>query len=491
MRTVETERLAFSHDRCHRGFCLRWSRGQIRPTIPTGGSQTRVSLRETTRAPARRMPSRRDRTRRNRRTRATTAPRAGARTLLQGVKRQRRTRTFAVPAVRWRSRVTTSRPTATGILVSKICHGHDLHGGAEQRGHTRQRCRSCTVSRRSCDRWLSLARTDGAIARLDSGGRSDDASCLRALVEQRDRRRKAARSRWRRCLDRLRRRTLDSAPRGCRDDAAPPHARLLVRPHVGVACSEQPRTTATEAATLSTPPSDSGSFTTVMTAFPTTTARTVGGYPLASRLLAATGRTVFLQKTFGASDWLSAATLDSSDPAMDPAFLAITPNGEQIALGGGLSKPLYIFPTSLLSVATPVVLTTSSGAHRYDLPYYSGAFRDNRYLHSSTWAEPSSEQSFIEVIDTDSPTSNATPVIANIPGASGGITFDAAGDLVTGIGWDSSDTRTGEIALFDSAAIDTALTSGTSLDYDTDEHVVATGLLSADSLGFDVNRNLW
>ncbi|HEX4334375.1 MAG TPA: hypothetical protein VH062_00600 [Polyangiaceae bacterium] len=239
-----------------------------------------------------------------------------------------------------------------------------------------------------------------------------------------------------------------------------------------------------------TPPLDSTSFTTVMAAFPAATTRTVTGYPLASRLLAATGHTMSLQKTFGASDWLPVAKLSSDGPSMDPAFLALTPDAEKIALGCGLSKPLYIFPTSLLSVATPVVLTANANVRRYDRPYYSAAFRDNRYLFLDVGGAELG-QSFIEVIDTDAESSNANTVIANIPGASGGITFDASGNLVTGLGWDKDDKRTGEIAIFDATAVDAAVANGTSLDYDATEHVVATNLLSADSLGFDHDGNLF
>lgn len=238
------------------------------------------------------------------------------------------------------------------------------------------------------------------------------------------------------------------------------------------------------------PPYDSHSFTTLMTAFPSTTTRIIGGYPLASRLLAATGRTVSLQKTFGASDWLPVAVLDSSDPNMDPAFLSVTPDGTKIALGSGLSKPLYVFSSSLLSVETPVVLMTSPGARRYDLSYYSGAFRDDRYLFVNVGGEVLG-QSDVLVIDTASPRSYAVPIISNIPGASAGIAFDAAGDLVTGIGWDADDSRTGEVAIFGAAALEHALESGASLDYDTAERVVAKNLLSADSLGFDAEGDLY
>jgi hypothetical protein len=243
-----------------------------------------------------------------------------------------------------------------------------------------------------------------------------------------------------------------------------------------------------------TPPSDPDSYTTLLAAFPSTSTQLVDGYPLASRLLAATGRTVYLLKTFGSSDWLTVATLAASDPAMDPGFLALTPDGTKIALGVGLNKPLYVFPTSALSVSSPIVLTTSAQARLYSgLNYYSAAFRDDRYLFVNAGGAELGE-SYVYVIDTESTADAAsdavTTIIAAIPGASAGIAFDAQGDLVTGIGWDQADATTGDIDIFDAASIDAALSSGTSLDYDTDGRLLATNILSADSLGFDSSGNL-
>jgi hypothetical protein len=256
-----------------------------------------------------------------------------------------------------------------------------------------------------------------------------------------------------------------------------------------------------------TPPYAPDSFTTALAAFPATETRIVDGYPLASRVLAATGHTLYLLQTFGESNWLPVAILDASDPAMDPCFVALTPDGEKIALGGGLDKPLYVFPTSLLSVASPVNLTTAAtttaAVKRYDLPYYSGTFDGERWLLLDVGGDVLGT-SFVEAIDTDAPVmvndagAPATvSVIPLIPGASGGIAVDAAGDLVTGNGWDPSGadgdagaTRTGEIMIFSAAVVNAALSGGPAIDYETGGHLVAANLLSADSLGFDSAGNL-
>jgi hypothetical protein len=261
-----------------------------------------------------------------------------------------------------------------------------------------------------------------------------------------------------------------------------------------------------------TPPSDPHSFTTILSAFPAADTRITYGYPLASRLLAATGQTVFLQQTFGESTWLPVAVLAASDPYMDPAFLALSESGETIALGVGLEKPLYIFPASALSVGSPDVLTTDPNAKRYDdLRYYSAAFRGNRYLFIDAGGAEVGE-SYVYVVDTQAAVETILPILGNIPGASAGIAFDSAGDLVTGIGWDADDSRTGEIKIFASALIDAALAAGSldggialddggiplddagtplsPIDYDSAGAVLATGILSADSLGFDASGDL-
>jgi hypothetical protein len=234
-----------------------------------------------------------------------------------------------------------------------------------------------------------------------------------------------------------------------------------------------------------TPPYSPDSFTTILAAFPVRSKRLVSGYPIAGRLIAATGKTIYMLKTFGSSDWLPVAVLDGSDFNLEPAFLEVTPDGEKVAVGVGLGKPLYVVPTKLLSVAKPVVLTTDPGVRRYDgLNYYSAAFHDSRYLFINAGGAVLGD-SYIYAIDTESSSGAAIPIIDAIPGASGGIAFNAAGDLVTGIGWDANGVTTGELRIFDVAALDDAVAGGASLDYVAKGTVIATGMLSADSLGFD------
>ncbi len=234
----------------------------------------------------------------------------------------------------------------------------------------------------------------------------------------------------------------DATPRSARSAAAIASA-LVLTWSVAAAAQLEPYDGDGGAYAI-TPPSDTHSFTTLLAAFPASDTRVTYGYPLASRLLAATGRTVFLQQTFGESTWLPVAALAATDPYMDPAFLALSAGGETIALGVGLEKPLYVFSASALSVSAPDVVTTDPNAKRYDdLSYYSAAFRGDRYLFIDAGGAMTGE-SYIYAVDTQATVETILPIIGAIPGASAGIAFDAAGDLVTGIGWDADDSRTGE-----------------------------------------------
>jgi hypothetical protein len=251
-----------------------------------------------------------------------------------------------------------------------------------------------------------------------------------------------------------------------------------------------------------TVPYDPDSFTTVFAAFPAGISNIVDGYPLASRPVAATGRTLYLLQTFGGDDWIPVAILDQSVNKMDPAFVEISTDGSQIAIGAGFGQPLYVFPTKLLSVSNPVVLNSNTLVIRLDnLNYYSAAFRDGHWLFIDEGNDTPGSDVF--AIDTLASPITPVPILNGVAGASGGIAFDAGGNLVTGIGLDFNSTptqsRTGELKLFPAAKIDAVLNGGTPLSYDPavgststpDGLLLATGMLSADFLGFDAKGNLF
>ncbi len=229
------------------------------------------------------------------------------------------------------------------------------------------------------------------------------------------------------------------------------------------------------------------SFTTSADVFDGNVTSSVDGFPLRGRFLAATGRTIYLQKNFGADLWLPVATLGPDDQ-MDPCFIKISPDGKKIALGVGAYKPLFVFDTSLLSVNSPANLRTTAGVKIWDENTYDGAWRGNRYLFINAGTTAGSE---LYAVDTDGTSGTPISILPDIPGASGGVAFDAAGDLVTGIGYAyTSDAPTGELKIWPAASIDAAL-AGTRLAYLTTGSLLIEGALSAASLGFDTSGDLY
>ncbi|HEY0462583.1 MAG TPA: thrombospondin type 3 repeat-containing protein [Polyangiaceae bacterium] len=238
--------------------------------------------------------------------------------------------------------------------------------------------------------------------------------------------------------------------------------------------------------TLTLPASDL-SYGTSADAFDSNITTSVDGFPLRGRFLAAVGRTIYLQKNFGADLWLPVATLGPED-TMDPCFIKISPNGKKIALGVGFYKPLMVFETALLSVSAPPNLRTAAGVKIWDENMYDGAWRGNRYLFINAASLTAGSQ--IYAIDTDGKTGTPIPILPDIPGASGGLAFDAAGDLVTGIGFGYGDAPTGQLKIWPASAIDAAL-AGNAINYFTTGNVLIEGALSAASLGFDASGNLF
>lgn len=238
--------------------------------------------------------------------------------------------------------------------------------------------------------------------------------------------------------------------------------------------------------TLSLP--TGASYTTSADVFPGSLPTKVDGHSLGGHFLAAVGVTVYLQKNFGANVWLPVATLDPAQDRMDPGFVKISPSGAKIALGTGSYLPLFVFGTSQLSVKRPLELRNATGVKEFGTSYYDAVWRDERWLFLNGGSDTGSH---IYAIDTDSSTGNPIEIIPDIPGASGGVTFDASGNLVTGIGYGfESDAKTGQLKIWPAADIAKAL-AGTPLAYRATGRVLAEGALSAASLGFDADGNLF
>ena len=239
------------------------------------------------------------------------------------------------------------------------------------------------------------------------------------------------------------------------------------------------------------------SWFTVAECFPKDTQVMIGNYEAVGRILAATGKTIYLQKTYGPTrsdpeHWLKVATVSNN---MDPSFIRISPDGTKIALGLGYGQPLLVFPTSLLDPDNPPLLIDANGNPApgvivYNVNYYDADWVDNRYLviNGGQWPGPP-YGSGVGVLDTSDPNDQGKALITNIPGASSGIAVDADGNLVVGIGYASGPpNRTGEIKVWNSSEWSTSPDSP--LDYEANNRLVAQNVLSAAYLGFDEEGNL-
>lgn len=237
-------------------------------------------------------------------------------------------------------------------------------------------------------------------------------------------------------------------------------------------------------------PAPTMSYFTTADAFPADLSANIDGFSLRSKLLAATNSSVYLQKNFGASSWLTVGNVVGFN--MDPCFIKISPDGAKIALGTGFYKPLYVFPTTTLSVAAPTDLGGAPGTQTWDLSYYDGAWRDARYLVVNAGTELGSA---IFAIDTESeqPATSVRTIIKGIPGASGGVTFDQHGNLITGNGftYNSSVAGTGQLKIWSAEEVASAFADEPApLDYVGSGHVLAEHVLSAAWLGVDSSNNL-
>ena len=221
-----------------------------------------------------------------------------------------------------------------------------------------------------------------------------------------------------------------------------------------------------------------------------TTAK-IGNLEAEGRLLAATGRELYLQRNYGASQWDVVATVGAT---MDPCFVRISPDGSRVALGIGYGAPLLVFPTSMLSSSSPPVLHDgthpAAGVTAFDVNYYDAAWVDNQYLviNGGSWPGPV-YSSGVGVLDSTNPNDSGTGLIGNILGASASIAVDADGNLFTGIGMAAGPpNRTGEIKVWPAGEWST--TPGAALNYEANPRIVGKNVLSAAYLGTDSEGNL-
>jgi len=229
--------------------------------------------------------------------------------------------------------------------------------------------------------------------------------------------------------------------------------------------------------------------------------------------------------------------------AMDPSFIHISPDGTKVALGLGYAQPMLVFPISMLDPDNPPLLNYGSagqyaspgvtlfpwgdepedGMQYYEAewipdpdsgPVYQGdgtldpsAPTNNTHLAINTdrgWDGGSGDGSQVEILDTTDAANRPVITIFNIGyppyySASADVAVDLYGNLITGQGYDYSNTsgpnsETGQIKIF---AVDDwmAAYSGDPaapdpMEYDHTTNIVADEVLSAAAMGVDKYNNL-
>lgn len=202
------------------------------------------------------------------------------------------------------------------------------------------------------------------------------------------------------------------------------------------------------------------------------------------RLITLVGTDVYAETTIGSRSFDSLGTLAGADfNSYGAAFLRVSPDGTRIAIGnsgGALYDNYQVGVFSLIALA----------GDWFDVNHYDAEWIDDTdlALTAGVFGDPSIVTALDTTITTGGPV-NPT-VIENIGGSSSGITFDAAGNLYTGNGYDGAgDSDTGWIKAFAPAEWKPDLTGGTPANFETGGTLIAD-LLSAASLGFDAEGNL-
>lgn len=204
------------------------------------------------------------------------------------------------------------------------------------------------------------------------------------------------------------------------------------------------------------------------------------------RIIAAASGTIWVETGAASGSFTSLGTLPAADfPSFGAAFVRVSPDGTKIAIGNNGGASFGNYQIGVFSV--PSLSGTWFTANHYDAEWV-----DNRYL--AVTAGDFVNPSIVTVLDTQSPVPagpvNVT-VIQNIGGASGGVAFDAAGNLYTGNGFTGAGpSGTGTIKAFSSASWNAAFLGGPPLNFEAGG-ILVVDVLSAWPLVTDGEDNLF
>lgn len=227
---------------------------------------------------------------------------------------------------------------------------------------------------------------------------------------------------------------------------------------------------------VSLPPPDPGSFVTVFDFLPD------------GRIVAYPGSQVLVQSSVGSSNFVQLGTVPPQFAGgSDAAFIEPGPAGLFFLFGSGAGGAQFGDPQFNGNVF--FLPATGGVADRIaQVPFHAFAsLRQPLELFLSRADDASFATS--GVVRLDFLSDAVTDIVTGIPGASGGVGFDAGGNLYTGIGFDFAGVRTGEIRRFPRPQVQQALTTGQPIPFDDGQFVAQ--VLTAAALVFDLEGHLW
>lgn len=202
------------------------------------------------------------------------------------------------------------------------------------------------------------------------------------------------------------------------------------------------------------------------------------------RIIVLSATTVLRETAPGSRSFVSLGTLPDADfSTFGASFMSVAPCGDRIAVGNNGGASFGHFQVGIFA------LPSLTGAW-YTVNNDSGTWIDNRFLALTAGAFGSN--ALVTALDTASPVaspSNRT-IIENIGGFSGGIAFDAHGNLYAGNGFATTGpSQTGAVKAFRPSEWLAAFI-GPPIEFETQGVLVVT-TLSGSSLHFDGSGNLF
>jgi len=173
-------------------------------------------------------------------------------------------------------------------------------------------------------------------------------------------------------------------------------------------------------------------------------------------------------------------------PDFGAAFLRVSPDGTRIAVGNNRLSPDFkvgVFDVPLQPIGTLTGVW-------YVANHYEAEWYDDVNLALTAFSGNVSVVTMLDTTSADAQNPTNPTVIGNIDGASGGVAFDAQGNLYTGNGFQfGPPDKTGQIKAFSFNEWSAALASQTPIDFESSGTIIID-LLSAGSLGFDAAGNM-